>query len=276
MADVDHNLAIWSDSWDWSRAGDEWSDWWGGTEALWTTVLLPRIHAFVPTGTILEIAPGYGRWTQYLKDLCEQLVVVDLTERCIDHCRRRFADADNIEYHVNDGRSLAMVADGSIDFAFSFDSLVHAEMDVLDAYLEQLARKLTPDGVGFIHHSNLGSYLPLVRLARRAPVRLLGPLVERGALINLPAWRAESVTADRFAAACDAAGLACISQEKVSWEHGPYTIDTFSVFTRKGSRWDRPREVLSNPFFVREARRSARLYARSSFAAGPSGDGRSH
>src|SRR3954468_2896420 len=131
MGDVKKNLAIWTAHWDWSQQGDEWSAWWGGTPSLWYGALLPRIHSFVPPGTILEIAPGYGRWTQYLKNLCDELVIVDLTEGCIEHCRERFADADNIEYHVNDGRSLEMVEDGSVDFVFSFDSLVHAETDVL-------------------------------------------------------------------------------------------------------------------------------------------------
>ena len=239
MADVDHNLAIWSSNWDWSQRGDEWSWWWGDTPALWTAVLLPRIHAFVPTGSILEIAPGYGRWTQFLKDLCEHLTIVDLTEGCIEHCRERFADATNIEYHVNDGRSLEMVEDGSIDFAFSFDSLVHVEEDVLGAYVDQLARKV--------------------------PSRFFEPLVRRGVLINLPAWRAESVTAELFADRCEQAGLSCITQEKVSWEFGRYVIDTFSFFTPRGSRWDRPRRVLRNPLFVREAARARELYARESF-----------
>jgi SAM-dependent methyltransferase len=270
MPDVDHNLAVWSADWDWSQRGDEWSSWWGGTPALWTGALLPRIHAFVPTGTILEIAPGYGRWTQFLKGLCDRLAIVDLTPGCIEACRQRFADATNIEYHVNDGRSLDMVDDRSIDFAFSFDSLVHAESDVLGAYLRQLARKLKPDGVGFIHHSNIGAYGPLTRLARAAPARALGPLVRRGALINLPAWRAESVTADSFARQCDEAGLACISQEKISWEFGPYLIDTLSFFTPRGSRWERPRRVLRNPFFYREGRRMSRLYAGTSFERGGS------
>jgi SAM-dependent methyltransferase len=269
MADVEHNLAIWSSDWDWSQRGDEWSWWWGDTAALWTGVLLPRIHAFVPTGSILEIAPGYGRWTQFLKDLCTQLTIVDLTQGCIDHCRERFADATNIDYHVNDGRSLDMVEDGSIDFAFSFDSLVHVEADVLGAYVEQLARKLKPDGVGFIHHSNIGAYAPLTRLARAAPSRLLGPLVRRGALINLPAWRAESVTAELFAEQCDAAGLACIAQEKVSWEYGPYMIDSLSFFTPRGSRWERPRRVVRNPLFVKEAGRMRELYSRKSFKSPP-------
>jgi SAM-dependent methyltransferase len=265
MPEVDQNLANWSSEWDWSDRGDEWSVWWGGTPALWYGALLPRIHAFVPTGTILEIAPGYGRWTQYLKDLCDRLVIVDLTPGCIDHCRERFADATNIEYHVNDGRSLDMVEDGSVDFMFSFDSLVHAESDVLGTYLDQLARKLSPDGAGFIHHSNIAAYPRQTRLAKAVPGRLVGPLVRRGLVINVVAWRAQSVSAESVAQQCEHAGLACTGQEKINWEHGRHLIDSLTLVAKRGSRWDRPREVVSNPMFVAEATRMARLYARSSF-----------
>ena len=221
----------------------------------------PRIHAFVPVGTVLEIAPGYGRWTQYLKDQCDQLVIVDLTEGCIDACRRRFADSENIDYHVNDGRSLDMVDDGSIDFAFSFDSLVHAEADVLEAYLSQLASKLKPDGVGFVHHSNIGAYRGLAKLTRRVPERIRRPLVRRGVLIDISAWRAESVTAGAFAADCQRVGLACIGQEKISWEFGAYMTDALSMFTPRGSRWERPSVVVRNPLFGAGGRRMARAYA---------------
>jgi ubiquinone/menaquinone biosynthesis C-methylase UbiE len=228
---------------------------------MWFGALLPRIHAHLPTGTILEIAPGYGRWTQFLKDSCERLVIVDLAERCIEHCRRRFADAGNIEYHVNDGRSLAMVEDGSIDFVFSFDSLVHVEADVLEAYLGELARKLRPDGVGFLHHSNAGRYRALTALAKRMPERVRRPLVNRGALVDVYAWRAESVTAEWFADQCGRAGLACVAQEKIPWQHGPFLTDVLSLFTPRGSRWERPLTVASNPHFRQEALRMARLWA---------------
>jgi hypothetical protein len=53
--------------------------------------------------------------------------------------------------------------------------------------------------VGFIHHSNIGAYGPLTKLARRAPGGAVGPLVKRGLMINIVAWRAESMTADLFA-----------------------------------------------------------------------------
>src|SRR3954467_3363469 len=216
MPDVEQNLAVWKD-WGWSGQGDEWSAWWGGTLALWYGALLPRIHTSVPAQTILEIAPGYGRWTQFLKGLTDRLIAVDLSEECIAHCRERFSDSDNVELHVNDGRSLEMVEDGSVDFAFSFDSLVHAEPDVLAGYLEQLARKLKPTGVGFIHHSNLGEYRVLNALSRRVPNRIRAPLVRRGALVDVYAWRSGEMTASLFAEFCDRAGLEVVSQELITW-----------------------------------------------------------
>lgn len=266
MPSVSENLRNWSADWDWSRRGDEWSVWWGGTPALWYGALLPRIHAFVPAGTILEIAPGYGRWTQFLKELCDQLVIVDLTDGCIDHCRERFAASSNISYHVNDGRSLSMVADRSIDFVFSFDSLVHAGPEVLRAYVQQLANKLRHDGIGFIHHSNAGALRRLSQLSKRIPVKLFPPLMRTGIAVNLGAWRDEQMSAALFREQCEQAGLACISQELVSWEYGPYLLDSFSVFTPQGSRWDRPSRIVRNPMFVAEARRMVRLYSDASVA----------
>jgi SAM-dependent methyltransferase len=252
---VHRNRTVWEETWNWSTEGDEWSAWWGGTHAEWLAVLQPRLHHFLPTGTLLEIAPGYGRWTQYLTDLAEDLVVVDLTERCIAHCQKRFADATNITYHVNDGRSLAMVADDSVDVVVSFDSLVHVDEGVIDAYLGQLVHKLRPDGVGIIHHANIGEYRTLATVSRSAPARLQAPMVRRGWLLDLGAWRDAAMTAARFEELCTENGLSCIGQEKISWEHGRFLIDAFSIFTRPGSRWDRPNVVVRNPGFSDEARR---------------------
>ena len=83
----------------------------GNSELQWHVTVLPRIARFLPAGTILEIAPGFGRWTHYLKDHCRELIVVDLAARCIEACRQRFASASHISYHVNDGKSLEMVHD---------------------------------------------------------------------------------------------------------------------------------------------------------------------
>lgn len=266
MATVQENRSVWDDTYDWSNAGDEWSAPWGSAHMQWCGSILPRISAFVPAATILEIAPGYGRWTSYLKELCQQLVIVDLSERCIDRCRERFVGSTNISYHVNDGTSLDMVADRSIDFIFSFDSLVHAEDSVLQAYTAQIANKLRSDGVAFLHHSNLGDYAQRIaiqnRLARLPP--LFRSLQRWGICDNLSnQWRARSMTAAKMAKFAEQCALQCVSQELVTWESEFVLIDCLSTLVRQDSKWARPARVFRNPGFFAEAQRlreMSRLY----------------
>jgi 2-polyprenyl-3-methyl-5-hydroxy-6-metoxy-1,4-benzoquinol methylase len=284
MGTLEANRKLWRKKryWRGRRQGDAWSAPWGSTEAMWGATILPRIRSFVPAASILEIAPGYGRCTQYLKDLCEHLTLVDLAENCIEACRQRFSASKHITYHVNDGKSLAMIPDNSVDFVFSYDSLVHAEADVVEVYLDQLTRKLTPDGVGFIHHSNIGAY--------RNSRNKLRFYIDNG--LNGSNWRAESMTARAFEEYCRQAGLQCISQELVNW-HPRYSLrfirpggllqrwsqkaklepisetlierfswvlnDCFSVFTLENSKWARDNKVLLNKRFMDEVRYIARL-----------------
>jgi SAM-dependent methyltransferase len=284
MGSIDENKDTWDITYDWTAQGDEWSEPWGGVDMQWTGCLLPRMHAFVPAPTILEIAPGYGRWTQYLKEMCDRLIVVDCAENCIKACEQRFASSDNIEYHVNDGRSLAMVPDGAVDLVFSFDSLVHAEADVIEAYLTQLADKLTPNGVGFIHHSNIGEFKdyytrvkspktssPLDKLSHVRGVWRVAKMFDNSPPPEdtIDHWRAYSMTATKFNELAEKAGLRCLSQEIINWRTSPeIQIDCISTFTRKGSSWERPNQVLVNRGFMDETNaiaKLARLYGSASF-----------
>lgn len=123
MPTIEENKMAWGDSQVWKnfREGDSWSDPWGKPDDQWVWTIFPRIHKYVPTGRILEIAPGFGRWINYLKELCKELIVVKLNELCIQRCKERFSSSTNIAYYVNDGKTLDMIPDNSIDFAFSFD-----------------------------------------------------------------------------------------------------------------------------------------------------------
>src|SRR5271157_1890226 len=108
----------------------------------------------------------------------------------------------HIGFNLGDGRTLPVASD-SINFVFSFDSLVHADADVLDAYLMECARVLHKQhGTGFIHHSNCqGRY-----------------------------WRGTS-TADSVLAGCEKAGLHCYVQEITPWVHEQdILLDCFTSF----------------------------------------------
>jgi SAM-dependent methyltransferase len=257
---IEDNVGKWNADYDWTLGGDAWSRPWGGAASQWYGSILPRIRRFLPASAILEIAPGFGRWTEFLLGHCDSLIAVDVAEKCTEACRRRFADFPQARFETNDGRTLPMVEDASIDFAFSFDSLVHVEADALAGYLSELARTLKPDGVAFLHHSNYGSYQrSATTLAPLQPVFDKLPVAARAGLLRLGVyrgshWRAPSVSAAGFADLCEAAGLRCVSQELVNWEGGVVLLDSMSVVTRPGSRFDHPSKVVKNRLFRLEAR----------------------
>lgn len=257
MPTIEENKAKWDGTYDWQRAGEEWSVVWGGTQMQWYGTLFPRVHAFLPARTILEIAPGFGRWTQFLKDCCDRLILVDLSEKCIQACRQRFKDCSHISYYVNDGESLAMVPDHAIDFVFSFDSLVHVEEQVMSAYVFHLAAKLATDGVAFIHHSNLGAYPRYVQL-QQAP-KLLALLRRLRLAERSFNWRGLSMSADKMRLLAEANGLQCVSQEIIPWATKRTLIDCLSVLVRKDSIWARENRILRNPSFMKEGRYLASL-----------------
>jgi ubiquinone/menaquinone biosynthesis C-methylase UbiE len=251
---LEENLDFWA-SYEWPEEGDEWSSEWGGTLNLWYGTIFPRVMGFLPAKSILEIAPGYGRCTQFLLSLCKELTVVDLSPKCVEACRVRFRSRSHIRvrfrsrshirYFVNDGRSLDMLEDNSLDFVFSWDSLVHAESDVIEAYVKQLSTKLKPGGAGFIHHSNMGSF--------KNP--------DTGELtVENRHWRATSMTAELFREYCKNAGITCVSQEIAGWG-GTDLTDCFSLFARDAESGDRETVVVENKDFMEEAFRMKRISA---------------
>src|SRR5207247_6358811 len=101
---------------DWREAGEEWSAPWGSSAAQWSGTIFPRIRELLPTGTILEIAPGFGRWTHYLKDYCNELWAVDRSNECIEAWKHRFASVSHVRCLLVNGSSLSMIPNPSIHF----------------------------------------------------------------------------------------------------------------------------------------------------------------
>jgi SAM-dependent methyltransferase len=232
VPDLHWNKSTWGSNYGWHDSGEEWSKAWGGSEAQWFGAIFPRLHRFLPALRILEIAPGFGRWTKFLIPACDEFVGIDLSEKCTDACRDIFGNAKHARFITNDGLSLAAVQDASFDLIFSFDSLVHAEVDVLASYLPQILPKLSPTGVAFLHHSNFLAYS-----------KTIGN--EHG--------RAQTVSADTVADLIKHADGVVLIQEIVNWgcEH---LIDCLTLFGRRDSFPFAEKVRLENPLFMGEAK----------------------
>ncbi|MCC7387129.1 MAG: class I SAM-dependent methyltransferase [Phycisphaerales bacterium] len=230
MPTVAENLTYWQ-RYDWKDRGREWGRGYGSIEQGWHHAILPRISAFLPTGHALELAPGYGAWTDLLRPLCKNMTLVDLTPNCIEHCRQHFGKRA-MTYHTNDGRSLAMLDDNSIDFVFSVHSLVHADHDVMRAYILQLGKKMKPGAFGFLHHSNLGEFAGQFETWDPKDLH----------------WRGRDMTAEKLREDCREAGLVCVMQEIIPWGSDKM-IDAYSLFTKPRPGQQPPERVERNPAY---------------------------
>lgn len=197
MPTVKDNTNFW-DRYAWPKGGDEWSAPWGTADRQWQLTVYPRIaKSLVNCRRALEIGPGMGRWTERLLPHVDHLVVVDVSKTALEGLHGRFVgerwsprNLNKLEVHLGSGTDLPVPSD-FIDFVFSFDSLVHADQDTLDAYLMECSRALKDDGVGFIHHANMES-------GRH--------------------WRGKA-SADGIRAGLAKAGLHCYVQEISTWVH---------------------------------------------------------
>jgi SAM-dependent methyltransferase len=133
---------------DWKAGGEEWSPSLEWKQSLIDHVLLKYIE---PGKSVLEIGPGAGRWTETLQKISARLIVVDLSDVCIEQCRRRFTGCANIEYFVNNGTSLEFLPAASIDRVWSFDVFVHIRPEDTERYLAELSRVLRAGSRGVIH-----------------------------------------------------------------------------------------------------------------------------
>jgi SAM-dependent methyltransferase len=232
MPDLSWNTAFWNGNYDWKTGGEEWSEAWGGSEAQWFGSLYPRLHRFLPAKSVIEIAPGFGRWTKFLIPNSSEYIGIDLSQECVDACRHIFGErtfSKHVSFLKNDGLSLIGVKNASCDLVFSFDSLVHADLEVIQSYIPEIVRVLSSDGVAFVHHSNL---LPF-----------------NGSL-GQPHARSLTVSADIVASVIESAGGSVLVQEIINWG-GEHMHDCLTLFGRHRAHAKSIR--IENPRFMDEA-----------------------
>lgn len=174
-------------------------------------------------GLALDLAVGWGRNTEMLRRICDQVIGLDINQECIDHCRKRFEGIDNVSFVKTDGTELTGIEDGSVDLMYCFDAMVHFQPEIVDAYVTEFARVLKPGGIGFIHHSNW--------------TQALG-----GNFQEQPHWR-NYMSSELFGYFVYREGLKMLEQRIVDWDESIVdekgreglvpALDCISVFTKE-------------------------------------------
>ena len=144
------------------RVGRYFSEAEAAMQRQWDEVIWPIIKD-QDFCSVLDLGCGHGRNTEHLRRHAGEIHLVDVNQSCIEVCRSRFGDAKDgcsFHYHLTDGNHLRMIADSSITFGYSWDSMVHFDKLVVRDYLLEFARVLKPGARAFLHHSNYGAANP--------------------------------------------------------------------------------------------------------------------
>jgi ubiquinone/menaquinone biosynthesis C-methylase UbiE len=208
---IAENMHRW-DNYDWSNRGEEWTAEVKMCKGLdpnqWKQLLINdmMLKYFKRGSTILEIGPGAGRWTEKLLLLAKKLILVDISQKCLDICQERFRTYSNIDYFLVE-RRLDFIDSASIDYIWSYDVFVHINPSDIEQYIRDFYRILRPGGCAIIHHT--GQY-PSDHLTRRISFR-------------------SYMNGDLFAHLITRYGMVLIEQND-TLPHVPY--DLISVFTK--------------------------------------------
>ncbi|MBE1427299.1 SAM-dependent methyltransferase [Desulfomicrobium macestii] len=103
---------------------------------------------------VLELACGYGRHSEIVAPMSNQLTLVDVFENNLVKCRKRLGEFDNVTYHLGNGFDFQPIASESISAIFCYDAMVHFSMDIVISYLKDTCRVLKLGGMALYHHSN--------------------------------------------------------------------------------------------------------------------------
>ena len=131
------------------QAGDErgeFGDQWGDPEEVdclsdvRDRFVLPHVSAHK---TALEIGSGGGRWTQYLLGF-GRLYCVDLNPEMFHYLLRRFGPRPHVGFCQTAGTDFPGIPTRSLDFVFSFGTLVHLDPPLIERYLANLSPLVRP------------------------------------------------------------------------------------------------------------------------------------
>lgn len=102
---------------------------------------------------VIELACGRGRHVLNYREKAGTITLVDILEKNISFCERRFGN-ENMQYYCNNGYNLEKLESEKYTALFCYDAMVHFEMMDIYEYLKDIHRVLVPGGMALIHHSN--------------------------------------------------------------------------------------------------------------------------
>lgn len=120
----------------------------------WEAIIKPALAGVgVDLSRCADFACGRGRngW-KLLREGAGHVTMIDVNEENVRFCAAR-AHAKVRAAKVN-GLDLAGIDDGAFTFFYSFDAMVHFDLEIIASYIPEFHRVMTPGAIALLHHSN--------------------------------------------------------------------------------------------------------------------------
>jgi SAM-dependent methyltransferase len=121
----------------------------------WQDLISPVLRKYpIDYSKTIDFAAGYGRNTRKLLEHgAAHVTMIDVNPACIAHVRATFPP-DKTTAMLNDGFDLSALETGAFTFLYTFDAMVHFDLEIVLSYIPEFARVLRPGAYAFVHHSN--------------------------------------------------------------------------------------------------------------------------
>jgi ubiquinone/menaquinone biosynthesis C-methylase UbiE len=178
----------------------------------WQDLISPILKEYpIDYSKTIDFAAGYGRSTRkFLEHGAAHVTMVDVNPGCIAHVRATFP-SDNTTAVLNDGFDLSALETEAFTFLYTFDAMVHFDLEIVLSYIPEFARVLRPGAYAFVHHSNYTAN-------------------PGGDFRENPHWR-NFLSAGIFKHVATRSGFVVLRQEIFSW--GEPDNDCFTVLLRQ-------------------------------------------
>jgi len=116
------------------------------TRLKWVLSLLPE-GFLTKESIVLEIGCGSGKWMKAVSPLVGEMYGVDISPEAIKIAAKNLEGCGNITLSFNDGETLNVYDDNTIDLVYSFWTFQHIPRETTLSYLREIRRVLKKDGL---------------------------------------------------------------------------------------------------------------------------------
>ena len=95
---------------------------------------------------VLDLGCGYGRFIEFYVPLASFVYGIEITDYIIDICKTKFAGIKNVKFIKNNGYSLKMIDDNSIDLVSCYAVFQHIPRKATYSYFKEFSRILSSYG----------------------------------------------------------------------------------------------------------------------------------